>query len=261
MAGYILRLFLLLLLLVTARTLAASFYCMVMVNGVERRALVYPGKHADESPAPLVLAFHGFHGSDTVMATTKLHWAWPEATIVYPLGLPKFSQRSQRPVPAWQPAPHDNDDRDVLFVDALLAKLHQKLLIDDRRIYAAGLSNGALFCFVLLVERPSLFAGFACVAGAADFVSDATVPRPVLMFQGKYDTTVRLSSAKRTRDLLRKLNGCGLQQSEWAPGFISYQPTTSGQPVIWHQHNGGHVWPGDATSMIARFFQQLANRK
>jgi polyhydroxybutyrate depolymerase len=255
------RFALLSLLLITTRALADPFFCTVMVNGTERRALVYPGNHAYDSPAPLVFAFHGFTGSDLSMATTKLHLAWPAATVVYPLGLTKYSQRHQRLVPAWQPSPGEDNNRDVLFIDALLAKLHQVLLIDDRQIFSAGISNGALFCYVLLVERPQLFAGFACVAGAADFVQEATVPRPILFIQGRFDTTVLLSSTKRTRNIMCKLNRCGNQQVEWAPGYFSYLPCASGQPVIWHQHNDGHIWPKDATTMITRFFKELVEKQ
>jgi len=227
------------------------------VNGVERRALVFPGKDALAVPSPVVFAFHGFSSSATVMAESNLHGAWPEATVVYPLGFPTFSQRYLRDVPAWQSAPGEDNDRDVAFIDLLLADLRNTLKVDDRRVYAAGISNGALFCYVLLTLRPKTFAAFAPVAGAADFVRRATVPKPVLIFQGKYDTTVTPEAAKKTRDALRALNGCGSKETAWAPGFVSYQPCASGQPVVWHLFAGGHEWPDDATRTIVKFFKQF----
>jgi len=225
----------------------------VTVNDVERQALVFPGKKAFKSRSPLVFAFHGFHGSPLAMAATKIHKEWPEATVVYPLGLPAWSNNSKKFVPAWQGGPGRDDDRDVAFIDVLLVDLQQTLKVDTRRIYATGISNGALFCYILLLKRPQLFAGFACVAGAADFVGEATVPKPVLIIHGKDDTTVSPDAAIHTRDHLRKLNGCGDKETEWAKGYTSYQPCT--QPVIWHMHNGGHVWPGDATKTIVKFFK------
>jgi len=253
------RWLLILLCISAARAFAEPVIFRETVGGVERRALVFPGTGALTTPSPVVLAFHGFHGSSLSMAATKIHREWPEATVVYPLGLPAYSRNSMKYVPAWQSAPGRDGDRDVVFIDVLLDDLRKAYKVDDHRIFTVGISNGALFCYILLLERPWVFAGFSCVAGAADFVRDATVPKPVLIIQGKNDTTVTAYAARRTRDLLRKLNGCGKKEKEWAPGFINYQPSTSGQPVIWRLHGGGHIWPGDATKMTVRFFKELGN--
>lgn len=245
------------LLLATVHATAEPLLFKVTVNDVARQALVFPGKKAFKTRSPLVFAFHGFHGSPLAMAATQIHREWPEATVVYPLGLPAWSQRSQKFVPAWQSGPGRDHDRDVEFIDVLLVDLQQTLKVDTRRIYATGISNGALFCYLLLLKRPQVFAGFAAVAGAADFVSEATVPKPVLIIHGEKDTTVRLEDAISTRNHLRKLNGCGEQEKEWAKGYVSYQPCA--QPVIWRQHGGGHVWPEDATKMVVKFFKEVAN--
>ena len=253
---FLVRWSLVITLLATIHAAAEPLIVKVTVHDIERRALVFPGQDAFTTPAPLVLAFHGFNSTYLTMASTRLHLAWPAATVVYPLGLTTMSKRYLREVPAWQAAPGRDDDRDVAYVDALLVELKKVVRVDERRIYATGMSNGALFCYVLLVERPRLFAGFACVAGAADFVADATLPRPILIIQGRMDTVVSTKAAERTRDLLRKLNGCGAMAWPWAFHYLSYHPCASGQPVIWRLHNGGHDWPGDATTMIVRFFQE-----
>ncbi|MHB0937366.1 MAG: CE1 family esterase [Armatimonadota bacterium] len=248
---------LLTLALLAVHAAAEPLIFKVTVDDVERQALVFPGKKASTAPSPLVFAFHGFGGSSLSMAATKIHKEWPEATVVYPLGLPAWSNRMQKFVPAWQGWPGRDNDRDVAFIDVLLADLQQTLKVDARRVYATGISNGALFCYILLLQRPQVFAGFACLAGAADFVSEATVPKPVLIIQGKKDTTVKPDAAIRTRDLLRKLNGCGEEEKEWANGYISYHPCT--QPVIWRLHNGGHNWPGEGTKMVVKFFKEVAS--
>ena len=230
----------------------------LVVNGVERMALVFPGRHALNAPSPLIFAFHGFSGSSRSMSTTRLHVAWPEATVVYPEGIRVHSRRFGYDVPAWQSAPGRDNDRDVRFIDQLLVDLHTSYQIDDRRVYVAGVSNGAIFAYVLLTMRPQSFAAFGIVAGAAGFTRLATVPRAVLIIQGKHDQTIRPQWAVETRDLLRQLNGCGMDEQEWAPGYISYQPCASGCPIIWHLHDGGHDWPHDATGKIVKFFQGQA---
>ena len=231
----------------------------VDVNGVERTAVVYPGARAAKENAPLVFAFHGFGGHPLDMAAnSRLHVVWPEATVVYPLGLTKWSKRWEKLVPAWQVAPGVDGDRDVRFIDALLAGLGAQYHIDHRRVYAAGSSNGAMFCYVLLATRPEKFAAFACVAGAVDFLATVTTPRPILLIHGIADLTVPFEKGMAIRDQLRKLNGCGADKAEWRPGCFSYQPCATGQPVLWRQHLLGHLWPSDSARLIVPFFQEHA---
>ena len=160
--------------------------------------------------------------------------------------------------PAWQVAPGVDGDRDVHFIDLLFARLGEWYRVDPTRVYAAGSSNGAMFCYVLLAVRPEKFAAFAGVAGAVDFLDTARVPAPVLMIHGRNDDTIPLARAEATRDQLRKLNGCGDETTPWRNGCVSYQPCTSGQPLLWYLHDGKHIWPNEATSLIVPFFKEHA---
>src|SRR5687767_13967585 len=55
------------------------------VDGKARTALVFPGTEALNTPSPLVLLFHGLgRGAERIRDDTKVHLAWPEATVVYP---------------------------------------------------------------------------------------------------------------------------------------------------------------------------------
>jgi len=228
----------------------------VLVDGHERTALVYPGKNAASVPSPLVLVFHGFGGTSSSAAyAAELHQVWPEATVVYPQG----STVTMRTTPpqqnnGWQFGPGREDDKDLKFIDVLLRSVKDLYLVDPHRIFACGVSNGALFTYMLLTYRPHDFTAFAIVAGTGPFVTDATVPKPVLIIQGKRDTTVKLSQSTDTRDLLLKLNRCGTTTVPWGPGCITYTPCATGKPVVWCLHDGGHIWPSFATSRIVRFF-------
>src|SRR6266849_4523163 len=55
----------------------------VTVDGIERRALVEPGKDATTTACPLVLVFHGLGGGASEGLSYGLAKAWPEATFVY----------------------------------------------------------------------------------------------------------------------------------------------------------------------------------
>jgi polyhydroxybutyrate depolymerase len=230
----------------------------LQVEGIRRKALVYPGSECLRKPSPVVLVFHGFTGNASHAARAYgLHTAWKEALVVYPQGLTVYSPRLLRHGPGWQHRPGEYDDRDLKFVDALLAELKSRYRVDEKAIYACGMSNGALFCFVLLAERANTFAAFAPVAGAGGmFLWRARTPRAVLMVNGKADRLVPFQAAERTRDWLRRLNGCGNEQQEWAKGCITYLPVKDNQHVVFCAHEGGHLWPPDATAHIVRFFQQ-----
>lgn len=72
-----------------------------------------------------------------------------------------------------------NDD--VLFVDAIIALLKEKYLVDPKRIYASGFSNGAQFVDRLAVERSRVFAALAAHAGAMPMTP---VPDRAMSFAG-----------------------------------------------------------------------------
>lgn len=229
-------------------------------DGVERTAVVYVGTEALHKPSPLVFLFHGFSGSAwRASRAFRLHTEWKEATVVYPQGLTVYSSRLSRNGPGWQRRPGEYEDRDLKFVDTMLKELKLQYKVDEKRVYACGMSNGASFCFLLLTERPQHFSAFAPVAGVGKpFLARARTPRPVLMINGKADHLISFQSAERTRDFLRRLNGCGTKEEEWAKGYITYLPAKGGNHVVFHAHEGGHVWPPDATAHIVRFFKEHA---
>src|SRR5207237_7189425 len=43
-----------------------------------------------------------------------------------------------------------------------------------------------------------------------------------------------------------------------APVSMLYPPDTSGPPLVWSVHNGGHEWPPQATANIVQFFKEQA---
>ncbi len=230
----------------------------VLVDGVARTALVYPGRHANKTPAPLLFAFHGFSGTSASMASvSNFHSLWPEATVVYPQGsVVEMRTTPPKHETGWQFGPGRENDKDLRFIDALLADVKAAYKVDPRQVYATGVSNGALMTYLLLTYRPHDFTAFATVAGTAPFVAEAVVPKPILIIQGKKDDTVKLEQATATRDTLRHLNNCAPHTTTWAPGYVCYPPRPGGQPVVWHQHGGGHWWPLDASEHIVRFFKE-----
>src|SRR2546428_2332482 len=122
---------------------AARVTVKITLDGIVRQALVDPGKEAATTPSPLVFAFHGAGQTSADMAKLGLSQAWPEATIVYPQASSHLNPVSGSTGIVWQNLPGEYDDQDVRFVDALLQQIRATYQVDERRVFATGLSSGA----------------------------------------------------------------------------------------------------------------------
>src|SRR5437868_15034169 len=182
----------------------------ITVDGVQREALIYLPA-ASKSKPPVIFAFHG-HGGNMHFAARGMAFQnfWPEAIVVYPQGLPTpgIVMDHEGKKPGWQRELGQENDRDLKFVDAMLASLREKYSIDESRVYATGFSNGGLFTYLLLSQRPNLFAGFAPGGAALMRSVPLTKPSPVFHYGGEQDQIARFSRQQQTIEQLRKFNGC-----------------------------------------------------
>jgi polyhydroxybutyrate depolymerase len=80
---------------------------------------------------------------------------------------------------------------DVAYVDALLAEVKRAVRVDDTRIFATGMSNGAAMSHRLACERAEVFAAIAAVAGSNQALGAPgcmpSQPIPVLHIHGTED--------------------------------------------------------------------------
>ncbi len=242
----------LLLLFARAQRLPATI--SVNVDGVTRSALVYPASSATQKRSPLVFVFHGHYGTARLADRAyHLEDSWPEATVVYPQGLPNMSKVVGYGN-GWQTDFGGDEDRDLKFVDALASKLEADYRLDSGRIYACGMSNGAVFSLLLVAARPDTFRAFASVAGVGgNYLRKLKARKPVLMINGSADRLVPLNLAEETRDYLIRFNGCA-RTPDSMNGYEIYSGP-SGADVAWHEHDGRHEWPSFATAEVVRFFQ------
>jgi polyhydroxybutyrate depolymerase len=155
----------------------------------------------------------------------------------------------------WQHAPGDQNDRDLKFFDAVLETLRAEYSIDERRIYAAGHSNGASFTYLLWAERSDVFAALAPSAGGGEVVRSITDPKPVMMIAGENDQIVRLRGQRRILEGLLTLNGCDRVGESWDQDCTLYTSAT-GTPIVTFVHGGDHAFPEEAPPLIVRFFQE-----
>jgi polyhydroxybutyrate depolymerase len=262
----------------------------LQVNGESRRYYLYlpPTWHRDR-PAPLVLVFHagGGRASDIAPHTEFSRLAEREGFVVaYPQGL-RGRWNDGR---GFVTATHD----DVGFVRALVDTLERELGIDARRVYATGISNGAMFAYRLACDLPGTFAAVAPVAGAlpAELAPACghTQPVSVIAFQGTADPLMpylgggagqrRVLSAERSIGFWGTLDGCtGTPVTTDEPDRVTdgtrvrrtvFLSCPEGRAVeLYAIEGGGHTWPGgpeagrrvgrvsrevDATELIWAFF-------
>jgi polyhydroxybutyrate depolymerase len=181
---------------------------------------------------------------------------WPEAIVAYPAGLPtvtKIDPKGEKP--GWQRSPGDNGDRDLKLFDAMLASLRKKFTVDDREIYATGFSNGSLFTFLLMSQRPKEIAAFAACAGPPSFGTSLTTPKPIFIIAGEQDPIVPINLQHASIELVRKLNGTGGPTKKRTEGLTLYE-SDKGTPVQTLIHPGGHQIPAEVPNLIVEFFRQ-----
>lgn len=231
----------------------------LQVNGVQREVVVYAPASAKEKVAPVVFIFHG-HGGNMRNAARSfaMHQHWPEAIAVYPQGLntPGRLTDPEGKKPGWQSGVGAQEDRDLKFFDALLAKLKQDFKVDAKRIYSTGHSNGGGFTYLLWAERGDVFAAVApSASAAAGRQGEKLKPKPAMHLAGEKDPLVKYEWQKATMAAVRKLNGCDADGKPWDKLATEY-PSKTGTPFVAFIHPGGHEFHRDAPALIAKFFQQ-----
>jgi polyhydroxybutyrate depolymerase len=184
---------------------------------------------------------------------------------------------------------------DVAFLGKVLDDLATVVCVDDKRVYAAGISNGGMMAYRLAVEMPGRFAAIASVAGVTCLEKpEPKSPIPILHIHGTKDILVpfegtkegggpfRFPAIEESLKLWCKLNGCSespeatvLEAKHDKLKVIRKDYCTGKEkaPVILYVvEGGGHTWPGidrharflgdnthniDANDLLWDFFRQF----
>ena len=244
----------------------------VTVGGRRRTYYVHVPRGLDPAaPAPVVLALHGATMNAAMMAwVTGLTKKADEAGFVaaYPDGTGARSSYFWN-AGTGGPAERDRVD-DVAFIRAALDDLGHVAPVDPRRVFATGLSNGAMMCYRLACELPDRIAAVAPVAGTmGEQPCRPHRPVPVLHVHGTDDEYVPFAGGRGRRsvfgadyppveDVVRtwvRANGCREEPvTEELPdrardGTRVVRRTYGGgrggsEVVLVTVHGGGHTWPG-----------------
>jgi polyhydroxybutyrate depolymerase len=240
----------------------------LMVGGEMRtyHSVLPPGA---SGPVPVVVVLHGGKGGARQLRRyTDMDEAAGRvgAATVYPDGLDSF----------WNDGRVGSDGKllratdDVSFLDALIARLVTDGTVDPRRIYFAGVSNGAMMSIRMSCESKHKIAGIAVIAAGYPFGLKCQSKRPirVMQFMGTDDPLApfgggpirsrgdrgRVESAEETFQYFLARNQCGGMRSRDLPDTDADDGTRillnagSGCEGAETQQfvikGGGHSWPG-----------------
>src|SRR5437763_11962372 len=151
------------------------------VDGLKRSYFVHvPAKIDAGRPAAVIVALHGATMNAPMMSWfTGLNEKADEAgfIVVYPNGTGSHASLTWNGGNCCGPAMQNNID-DVSFIRTMLDELSRTLPVDPDRVFATGMSNGAVMADRLASELADRFAAIAPVAGPMG--TEACTPsRPV----------------------------------------------------------------------------------
>jgi polyhydroxybutyrate depolymerase len=245
-------------------------------QGRERTYLLHVPADASGGLMPLVVVLHGA-GSDGAAFAEETRFAAAaeqrRMVVVFPDGIGAEPRKL-----TWNAhfccglAVAEKTD-DVGFVMALIDRLSRELPIDRKRVFATGMSNGAMLSYQLAALHPRHFAAIAAVSGTIGGTSrdgerfEIPVPGrpvPVMIIHGRKDpfvlfdggSSALVSYPKRSNmavaDALSfwsKADRCAPdpERSEPVPGRlrrVAFAECRGGSDVVlWEIEQGDHSWP------------------
>lgn len=154
----------------------------------------------------------------------------------------------------------DNKVDDVAFIRAVVADVKKKYSINSKRIYATGLSNGAMMAYRLACDASDIFAAVGIVSGALTSSCNPSQPVSVIHIHGTADQNVPIAGGVGPKSYDRgakppvanainfwaKADGAAQGKSS-SIGNVKKEDFVgkNGAEVVFYLINGGgHSWPG-----------------
>ncbi len=284
----------------TPITRAGDYTFVFTHDGLPRYYRVHvPASYSPQRATAVVLALHGGGGNMDIQAKEAYYHQISQAdragyVVVFPNG---YSALASGKFATWNAGrccgqARDQDIDDVGFIRALLGHLRRQVNVDPRRIYANGMSNGAMMAYRLACEMSDTFTAIAAVAGT-DNTRDCEPARPVSVLHihakddplEKFDGGAGRDSPAVTDfvavpDSIAKwvgMNGCAAppqrvfeHEGAYCDEYSSCRDDTRIKLCV--TPDGGHSWPGgskprgngrgssafSATEMMWAFFESSA---
>lgn len=213
-----------------------------------------PPGYDKSQPYRLILAFHGRTGTAAKVRTyfdLEGGGARP-AIVVYPQAQGGWGGKV---------------DRDIAYVDALLAKLKSSYCVDQRQIFAAGHSMGGSFVNSLSCARADVFRATAVVAGGIGSVRSCRGEVAAILLHNPKDNMVPYGQGIIERDKRIAQNRFRPNPRDASARFTCrrWGPQEAADPVMFcdlpSTMNGrrpySHGWPDGTGPTILGFFDRV----
>jgi polyhydroxybutyrate depolymerase len=211
-------------------------------------------------PMPLVLNIHGLVESPAIQEWYSRMDEPARArgvALVYPQGVGNSWNAG-----ACCGRAQSEATQDVRFFRDLVREVSDEICVDLNRVFATGMSNGAMMAYRLACEAPDLFAAVAPVAGVDALPKcDSKTPVPVLAFNGTNDPLVHygggwfgLISVDETLAHWTARNRCTGTIPSVVYSSADTQCTAAtgcaADTIFCKVEGRGHTWPGAALPIL-----------
>lgn len=248
-------------------------------EGFDRSYRIFvPKNYSPQLKYPLVFVLHGGGGNAKGLIKTTRARFNELATrdgfiVVYPNGIEK----------SWNDGARDTMGvarklkiNDVGFIEQIISELNSKFAINNRQIFACGISNGGFMAQRLAFELSDKIKGIGVVAANLSKVQSAKKypgnPVPVIFINGTNDPLVpynggsvevfnkkrgEVLSVKQSIETWKIINGCSEKTGIYSIPDNNKKDGCSAIKTIWQNpenpkikvtaikvKNGGHTWPG-----------------
>jgi polyhydroxybutyrate depolymerase len=243
----------------------------ISVGGLTRNYLLFVPAGQTPKALPAFIMMHGSGSTAAQQENYSQFDAFADAhglVVMYPNGIEKH----------WNDGRvigHESTADDIGFMKAMLAEVISQGLIDPKRVYAAGISNGGFMAQHMACVMPEALAGIGVIAASqpVDAACPSPRPMPVIFFQGTADKFVpfnggpiapqfgnnrgtAMSNAQAVA-VWQKRNGCGAptrtQLPDAGPLPVTIEtfacPPGRGLEDVVIQ-GGGHTWPGARSGFL-----------
>jgi polyhydroxybutyrate depolymerase len=238
-------------------------------GGLQREYLVHVPRSYRGAPTPVLIALHGGGGDADFQADDAKYGLITKSEqagfiAVFPNGYSRFPSGI---LATWNAGTCcgkavDNKVDDVAFIREIIARMKRQANVDPNRIFATGMSNGAMMSWRLACEAPEVRA-IAPVAGT-DNTPACKPPRPVpvIEFHAADDDHVPFKGGVGVGPSRVDFVSVPATQAKWVQiDGAQSQPrrvlTVTGAHCDLHSgpapvelcvtDSGGHSWPGGGT--------------
>ncbi|PIR53183.1 hypothetical protein COU76_02400 [Candidatus Peregrinibacteria bacterium CG10_big_fil_rev_8_21_14_0_10_49_10] len=228
----------------------------VVVNGEQRSFLLtIPASYSIETPAPLLIAFHGRTNSNQdVRQYYGFDKEAKEAIVVYPAARKTGSSFTY-------------GAQEVEMFDAMVELLASRYCIDMDRIFVAGHSLGGWFANTIACIRGDVVRGSASV-GSSAYTGTCTGPTAAMLLHNPQDRLAPFAGSVSIRDQRLLLNACSNTSHSVSPRdlkCVEYEGCPA-NPIVFCPHETSedyrgefypHNWPHQTGEAMWEFFETL----